>query len=127
MYLMDSHAILWALTDDPRFGSKARELFLDDEAPLLVSAASLWELALEISIGKLSLSRDLGDLADRELAEQGIPVVPIEARHAIAVRGLPFHHRDPFDRLLVATALVDGLTIVSRDPVFDAYGVTRVW
>lgn len=127
MYLFDTHALLWAMVDDPRLGDQAKRLFDDGETPIVVSAASIWEIAIKVSLGKLSLSKRLEELVESDLPAQGIPVLGVEARHAIAVQRLPFHHRDPFDRVLAATAQVDRLTMVSRDPVFEHYGVPRIW
>ncbi|MCB9663251.1 MAG: type II toxin-antitoxin system VapC family toxin [Alphaproteobacteria bacterium] len=127
MYLFDTHALLWALADDARLGPEAREVFLDDRAPVLVSAASIWEMSIKVGLGKLKLGRPLPRIVGQDLDALGIPVLPVEARHALGVEALPPHHRDPFDRLLAATALVDQLVLVSSDPVFPAYGVRVTW
>lgn len=127
MYLLDTHTILWALAYDPRLGEGARSLWLDDTTPLVLSAASVWEMAIKVAIGKLTLARPLAELVARTLPDLGIAVLPINERHTLAVERLPWHHRDPFDRLLVATCLVDSPTHVTRDPVFDAYGIRTRW
>ncbi len=126
MYLLDTHAVIWLLADDPRVPERVRSLFLEGTAPMFVSAASIWEMSIKASLGKLQLSRPLREL-DAELVDQGIPVLGVESRHAVAVQHLPFHHRDPFDRVLAATAMVDSFALVSSDVVFDRYGVERLW
>ena len=127
MILLDTHALLWALGDDPRLGPAVRAWFDDDTVPMVVSTASVWEMAIKASIGKLTLGRPLPDVVRRVLPSLGIPTVGIEDRHVLAVEALPWHHRDPFDRVLAATALVEGWTLASADPIFDAYGVRRAW
>jgi PIN domain nuclease of toxin-antitoxin system len=127
MYLLDTHTVLWALSEPDRLGPEARRIFLDERAPVFLSAASVWEMAIKLSLGKLHLDLPLTQLTEVEIPQQGIPVLPVEARHATAVARLPWHHRDPFDRLLIGTAQVDGLTLVSADPALDAYDVQRVW
>ncbi|MEN0062136.1 MAG: type II toxin-antitoxin system VapC family toxin [Myxococcota bacterium] len=125
--LLDTHALLWLLTDDPKFGSKAKTAFLDPSRPVRLSIASLWEMAIKISIGKLSVDFSLHDLVQHDLPAQSIDLLNIEPRHIERVVSLPFHHRDPFDRVLVAQAHADGLLIASGDVTLDAYGVTRIW
>ena len=127
MVLFDTHAILWALADDPRLGAAARDLFDDPKANVVVSLASVWEMAIKLSLGKLLLDRSLAEMVQQVLPDQGIPTLPVEDRHAVAVATMPFHHRDPFDRLLAATALATVIPSTSADPVFEAYGVRRVW
>jgi PIN domain nuclease of toxin-antitoxin system len=124
--LLDTHAFLWWVSDDARLSARARTA-ITDAALVLVSVASCWEMAIKTSLGKLQLSQPV----DRFLAEQlGInqfTLLPIELDHAAAVSTLPFHHRDPFDRLLVAQALYETLPIVSADPIFKKYKLKRVW
>jgi PIN domain nuclease of toxin-antitoxin system len=124
--LLDTHAFLWLMDDPDLLSDTARARI--DAAPteVLLSATSLWEIAIKRSLGKLELPVSSARLL--ELArDSGTPVLPIEAEHAIHVEQLPLHHRDPFDRLLAAQALVEGLPIISRDAAFDLYGVVRIW
>lgn len=125
-YLLDTHAYLWWLGDPRRLGEQVRHTLEDRSASVFVSMASFWEIAIKSSLGKLSLSRGV-EILEAELGEDGLLLLPIRAVHCGGVVGLPFHHRDPFDRLLVSQAMQEGLTLLSRDEVFDAYGVSRLW
>jgi PIN domain nuclease of toxin-antitoxin system len=117
--LLDAHAVLWAIADPDRLDADARRSIADPANDVLVSAASVWELEIKAAAGKLDLGPDL--LADIERAQ--FDVVPITASEGVAAARLPAHHRDPFDRMLVAQALRLDAAIVTRDAAFDAYGV----
>jgi PIN domain nuclease of toxin-antitoxin system len=125
--LLDTHAFLWAAADAPEFGRRARKSYLDPETDLLLSVASVWEMAIKTGLGKLRLTIPLDELVERGLSSQGIALLPIALEHVLAVRALPFHHRDPFDQLLAAQALAEGVPILSADGVFERYGVKRIW
>lgn len=125
--LLDTHAFLWAMAGAPELSASARQAFLDPANELYLSVASAWEMAIKASIGKLHLGRPLSDLVGPELSALAIRLLPVELAHVLAVEHLPFHHRDPFDRVLVAQALAEGLVLLSRDAVFDRYGVRRTW
>jgi PIN domain nuclease of toxin-antitoxin system len=125
-YLLDTHAFLWIAEDDPRLEANVRALFSDVENDIFLSAASVWEMAIKTSLGKLTLGTPLARLVGGGV-ERGIRVLEVSCEHAYQVEHLPFHHRDPFDRLLVAQASHEGMRVVSRDPELDAYPVTRVW
>jgi PIN domain nuclease of toxin-antitoxin system len=122
--LLDTHAFLWWLADDRRLSSAARSAVASSTSVVYVSAASIWEIAIKASIGKLRLATEdrarLGGL----VAECGFREIAVTAAHAAGVLDLPLHHADPFDRILVAQALAEGLTIVTGDPAFSAYGVS---
>lgn len=118
--LLDSHAFLWWLAEDPKLSAGARQAVADPSSTVLVSAATVWELSIKASLGKLEL--DGADLVE-EIEENDFVELPMSARHALAAAILPRHHDDPFDRMLIAQAQIEGLTIVTRDPAFDAYGV----
>ena len=94
---------------------------------LLVSAATIWEIAIKVSLGKLSLSASYRDWMNQAIADLGLTILPVTVAYAAAQAALPLHHRDPFDRLLVAQALTDSIAIVSSDGQLDVYGVKRVW
>ena len=121
--LVDTHVLLWWLTDDPGLSPTARDALAEPRNEVLVSTASMWEIAIKRGLGKLSAPDDLPD----HIASEGFGWLPISAEHAWRVRDLPPHHRDPFDRLLVAQALVEELPIVSADPRFAPYGVDARW
>ena len=125
--LVDTNALIWAV-DDPTRLTPAATLTLQDPAnELLVSAATVWEVAVKVGTGKLRLSGSYRAWMTKALADLGAAVLPITVEYADAQAGLPFHHRDPFDRLLVAQALTEGISIVGADAQFDAYGVARIW
>lgn len=124
--LLDTHAFLWFLAGDQRLSRKAREAMSDEDAELFVSAASVWEMAIKVSLGRLRLPLPVADfVADKIRA--GFKVMPIDWVHAAAVQMLPFHHNDPFDRLLIAQAQVEKLPLVSGDRAFLKYGIRLIW
>jgi PIN domain nuclease of toxin-antitoxin system len=125
--LLDTHALLWALEDDPRLGQQARALLGAPQEAVFVSLASAWEMAIKQSLGKLRLSQPVERIMAERLPSLRVGLLPIDIRHVGRVETLPFHHRDPFDRMLAAQALVEGLALISSDVVFDTYGVARVW
>ena len=125
--LLDTHAFLWAASDDSRMSQGAKKIFLDSDNELLLSLVSVWEMAIKASIGKLVLRIPLRQLLEEQCRINDIGLLPIAFDHVLAVETMPFHHRDPFDRLLAAQALGEHLTLLSRDPLFDVYGVSRQW
>jgi len=126
-HLLDAHSLIWALDDPRRLGATARAVLENPDNELAVSVATIWELSIKAGIGKLSLSLPYRQWVERALADLGITVSPITLEFTARQTALPFHHRDPFDRLLVAQCLVETVPIVSADAVFDQYGVTRLW
>lgn len=125
--LLDTHALLWFLEGSDRLSERARSEIEGVEGKRALSIASAWEMAIKTSLGKLTLAKPLGELLPPLIADAGIELLSIEISDVARVATLPFHHRDPFDRLLAAQALERGLAIVSVDDAFDAYGVERVW
>ena len=125
--LLDTHTFLWWTQDSSRLSRRARAAIGRPEEDCLVSIASCWEMAIKISLGRLTLPGSLDRFIAEQLAANGMRVLPLSLPHLAQVASLPFHHRDPFDRLLAAQALVEDLSLVSTDPVFKRYGVTRVW
>lgn len=119
--LLDTHAWLWWLADDRRLGRRARQALRDPRSEIHVSAASAWEISIKMSLGKLRVQR--ADL-EAEIAANGFLDLPIRTRHALMAGRLAPVHEDPFDRMLVAQAQVEGLVVVSADPVFESYGVS---
>jgi PIN domain nuclease of toxin-antitoxin system len=124
--LLDTHAFLWFATGDRRLSRTARTAMEGADVALQLSAVSVWEMAIKASLGHLTLP-DTVDAYVREKIDEGYRVLPITSTHAAAVERLPFHHRDPFDRLLVAHAMTERLPLVTRDRVFRKYGVTVIW
>jgi PIN domain nuclease of toxin-antitoxin system len=125
--LLDTHALLWFVWGHANLSATARSLISDPKNTLLLSAASLWEIAIKVSIGKLTLAGPYDVFMNQAILTTGLGILPIEVRHGAVLVGLPLHHRDPFDRLLVAQAAVEKIPLLSADPVFDAYPITRIW
>ncbi len=125
--LLDTHAFLWFLLNDPRLSTTARALIADPNNGIEVSPATYWEIAIKISLGKYVLPEPFQEFMEREIAANQFRILPIEPRHVTPLTTLPFHHRDPFDRLLVAQAMVEQIPLVSNDPALDAYPVRRLW
>jgi PIN domain nuclease of toxin-antitoxin system len=124
--LLDSHALIWAADDPAKLTALAQGLLQDPAHDRLLSAATLWEIAIKFSLGRLPLSMPYRQWMDKAMADLGLVVLPITLDHAERQTSLPWHHRDPFDRLLVAQAQVEGVPLVSADPALDAYGITRL-
>ena len=121
--LLDTHVFLWWLADDPRLSPACRDQLATSTDPVLISAVSIWEMAIKVSIGKLTMrKKDLARLADL-VPLCGFSELPVTARHAARVKDLPYHHTDPFDRLLVAQAQMEKLTVVTADHTLAAYGI----
>jgi PIN domain nuclease of toxin-antitoxin system len=119
--LLDTHVALWALTNDPRLSRRARALIEDPANDVLVSAASVWEIAIKHALGRGDMPIS-GDQALDWFRQAGYALLPIAPDHAAAVEHLPDHHRDPFDRLLVAQAIAEPLRLLTRDPLVLRYG-----
>jgi PIN domain nuclease of toxin-antitoxin system len=124
-FLVDTHAFLWYLLGDSNLGSKAKEA-IDTKTGLYFSIASLWEISIKINVGKLQLNRPFEDLPT-ELQYLNAQILPITFADTEFYVGLPLHHRDPFDRILVAQAMNHSLVLISGDAAFDAYPIQRVW
>lgn len=120
--LLDTHVLIWALSDPGEISEDARRLIVDPEVPVLVSAATAWEIAVKQSLGKVVLPRPAEIWLPRAVASAGFEWLAITHEDALRTRALPWHHRDPFDRLLVAQAM-RGLTIATRDEMIARYGV----
>jgi PIN domain nuclease of toxin-antitoxin system len=125
--LLDTHAFLWFALGDTRISSAALAAIYDRSNRKLVSPATYWEIAIKISVGKYTLTEAYHAFMQRAIFGNGFQIIPIELNHTTVLATLPFHHRDPFDRLLVAQAVVEQVPIISDDSRLDAYGVQRVW
>jgi PIN domain nuclease of toxin-antitoxin system len=125
--LLDTHAFLWWVGADRRLSRKARSAVGAGRNECFVSLATAWEIAIKASLGSLRVDASLERFLPDQIAANGFQPLPIDLRHTARVATLPFHHRDPFDRLLVAQALEEELAVVTADPVFAEYGVKRVW
>jgi PIN domain nuclease of toxin-antitoxin system len=125
--LLDTHALLWFIGNDPQLSAPARQGIENPEHEKFVSAASLWEIAVKLSLEKLKLPRPFAEVFPQQLEVNGFGLLPISCAQLSRLIELPFHHRDPFDRLLVAQAMADGMTIVTRDPEFSKYPSKTLW
>jgi PIN domain nuclease of toxin-antitoxin system len=125
--LLDTHVFLWWITLDARLSAKARKLISAVENDSYFSAASAWEIAIKLRMGRLEVAGELQAFLHEQLAANRFQVLPVQVRHAARVATLPDHHRDPFDRLLIAQAELEELTLVSADPLLRRYGVDVAW
>lgn len=120
--LLDTHFLIWLWTDDPRLSRKVRDFLVHKEQPVHVSIATFWELSIKRSIGKLDLAIDLNELSG-SMDEFGFGILNIDLAHTNVVSSLPLHHRDPFDRMLIAQAKHEGMHLLTIDPHFKLYDV----
>jgi PIN domain nuclease of toxin-antitoxin system len=125
--LIDTHALLWIAGDENKVSARARSVFLNPRNGLYFSAANLWEMAIKISIKKLNLGSTLDDFIEDHIVGNGILLLPIKPSHVVRIATMPFIHRDPFDRLMVAQALAENMRILSSDRQLDGYSIQRIW
>lgn len=125
-HLVDTHALLWFVHDDPRLSPRAAEILAEGEG-LVLSVASLWEIAVKLTIEKLRLGTSYAEFLEQCVTSRKIDVLPVKLPHLIEYVDLPMHHRDPFDRLLIAQSRAERLDVVTADPRFRPYGVEVVW
>ena len=125
--LLDTHAFLWFIMGSANLSNKARILIEDPANERLLSVASLWEIAIKASLGRLALSSSFEDLIPEQLRLNGIELLNIRVDHLSVLTTLPFHHRDPFDRLIIAQAILEKFPVIGIDAAFDIYGITRLW
>jgi len=126
-HLIDSQSLIWYVDQDHLLGAAAHAAITDPANDLLLSAATVWEIAIKVGLGKLTLSLPFRQWMNQAIADLGLRLLPITVEYADVQAGLPRHHGDPFDRLLVAQAMVENVPVISADPRLDAYGITRVW
>jgi PIN domain nuclease of toxin-antitoxin system len=125
--LLDTHAFLWFINDSPELSAKVRSFMEDSSSDLLLSHASVWEMAIKISLGKLNTPQPFDEFIDGQLQANQITLLHLSVQQIARLITLPFHHHDPFDRLLAVQALNEDLPLISRDSIFDTYGVQRLW
>jgi PIN domain nuclease of toxin-antitoxin system len=125
--LLDTHAFLWFIVDDRQLSAKADAAISDPNNEIEVSPASYWEIAIKICLGKYSLPEPYEVFIAREIVSYDFRVLHIVPQHTARLTSMPFHHRDPFDRLIAAQAAAEQIAVVSRDSAFDAYGIARLW
>lgn len=120
--LLDTHVLIWFLEGNQDLSKTRRQTIVNAQNEIFVSIVSLWEISIKIGIGKLKLARSLSDVI-QHLANQSITILLIQPGHVLQVAALPFHHRDPFDRMIIAQAQVEYLTVITHDAVFANYGI----
>jgi PIN domain nuclease of toxin-antitoxin system len=125
--LLDTHTFLWFVLGDSQLSATARTLIMDPAHDKLISPVCFWEVAIKVSVNKYRLSAPHEQFFANAIRATGCTILPIEPKHTAVLAALPFHHKDPFDRLLVAQALAEDISLVSGDAALDAYGVRRVW
>lgn len=125
--LLDTHALLWLITADERLSKTAQNTFLNPENHLYFSIASLWEICIKKSLKKISLKKGWLEIIQNEMRTNKIQWLPVDIEHCVKVTELPFHHRDPFDRMLVAQSMIEGLAILTRDARFKNYEIKCIW
>lgn len=125
--LLDTHTLLWLLEGDARLSPTATGLLVNCDHELLLSPASYWELAIKVSLGKYQLADPIAVFIREAVELYRLTILPITPSHAQTVANLPFHHKDPFDRMLIAQAIVENIPIVSADSALDAYAIERQW
>jgi len=125
--LLDTHTLIWAVDDPSKLGPQAVTALQDPANDLLLSAATIWKIAIKVGLGKLSLSMPYRQWMNQAITDLGMTVLPITVEYADVQVNLAKHHGDPFDRLLVAQSQVENIHLVSADPIFDQYGINRLW
>jgi PIN domain nuclease of toxin-antitoxin system len=125
--LLDTHAFLWAITEDAQLSVRAREIFTARTSELFLSVASIWEILIKVQLKKLPLSKPVVPFLREQLANNNIHVLPIVLDHVARLEDLPVHHRDPFDRILVAQSMEEGWPLLSADPLLARYPAELIW
>jgi len=125
--LLDTHALIWWMTENPLLPVSIRRLMVDKRNTIVVSAASAWEMATKVRLGRLPAASDITRNFEEYLTQSGFESLPVSAAHGIRAGLLPGPQRDPFDRMLIAQAQAEDLTIVSNEMSFDSYGIRRAW
>jgi PIN domain nuclease of toxin-antitoxin system len=125
-YLLDTHTFLWFINGDDHLSQKARKCIEDTDAIKYLSIISFWEIAVKISIGKLKLDLPYNELKDHAI-NSGFEILPVTFEHTSILAGLEFFHRDPFDRMIIAQAITEKLSIISKDANFQHYNVKNIW
>lgn len=126
-FLIDTHTFIWYVTNSSKLSLKAQELINDGNNEVLLSIASIWEMAIKHSVSKLTFELPFELFITRQLAVNNFQLLNVSIDHLVIVANLPLHHRDPFDRLIIAQAIVEQIPVVGTDKVFDSYPIKRLW
>ena len=124
--LLDTHTFIWFVENDESLPASLKTQIEDTDNEIFISIVSLWEIAIKTSLGKLEMAIDLPSIINK-IEENGFVILPIFPEHTVCVASLPFHHKDPFDRILIAQTMIEKLTIISKDGIFNSYGVDWIW
>lgn len=127
MFLIDTHTFIWYVTDNSRLSNQVLELINDENNQIFLSIASVWEMGIKHGLGKLTFNLLFETFITQQISINDFTVLDIKISHITAVTQLPLHHRDPFDRMLIAQAMVENIPIISADIIFDAYPIQRLW
>ena len=125
--LLDTNTFLWAIRADERLSSRAREIFIAGRNELLLSVASIWEILLKVQVGKIRFEEPAVGYLKRQIFKNNIRMLPILMDHVAHLESLPLHHRDPFDRILVAQSMEENLSLLTADPLMKSYSVSVIW
>ncbi len=129
-YLIDTHIFLWFTSGSSELSQKTKEIILDKNNEILISIASLWEISIKTAMGKLEIRGDYEKVID-DVTGNAMDILPINFAHTVAQNKLPFYHRDPFDRIIIAQAITEKLNLISKDETFDLYlsdkPIKRIW
>ena len=125
--LLDTHTFIWFVTDSPRLSATAKAFIEDEYNEKLLSIASVWEMAIKHSIGKLNFELPFTIFVEQQINQNSMSVLNVRLSHINVVANLPLHHRDPFDRLIISQAMVEQIPVVGTDKIFDSYPIQRLW
>lgn len=125
--LLDTHTFIWWVNEPEKLSPKALSLLSDRGNDLVLSVVSAWEMQIKVQLGRLKLTVPLGELIETQVRANGLRILPVELEHVLALQTLPAHHKDPFDRLLIAQANAEGAALVSRDALLASYPVKSLW
>jgi PIN domain nuclease of toxin-antitoxin system len=125
--LLDTHACLWFVLGDRKLSAPARRLIETHDTIVLISPASYWEIAIKVSLGRYQIDMEFETVWNAGISDNGFGILPTTPLHAAEISKLPSHHRDPFERVLVAQSIVEQAGLVNVDPIFDSYGIDRIW
>ena len=125
--ILDTQAFLWLAIDDKKLSRKAKRYYLNKKNEIYISGVSIWEMAIKISLGKLKINEPLDSFIETHAIGNDMRVLEIKSTHLYKLESLPLHHRDPFDRAIIAQSMTEGFQIIGNDKAFDSYPVERVW
>ncbi len=126
-YLLDTHTFLWYVNNDNKLSETSKNIIANQENSIFLSIASIWEIAIKVSLNKLKIPLPLTSFVHTQLNDNDISLLHISVEHTDKVTELPFHHRDPFDRLIIAQSIVENMPIIGNDTLFDNYMIRRIW